>query len=358
MRILLVYPAPPSSDWPRGIFRSQWVPTGIACIATVLRRSGHQVKVFVTEEQLWRNRFDWPAARAGLRTLMQEFAPQMVGVSLVTPGVPEGRSIAQDAKTICGPATLVVAGGPHASALPEELLQECPEIDVAVLGEGEITMRELAECGPGPAVRGIVFRTAGEFVRTTARVVAATNTELDEKIEQGEFLQDLYDRLAFEIVHVPALRERADHIELLAHHFLNEFMKEIPSLRGKRLSKAAIDVLRRHSFPGNIRELKNIIERAAYRDTTDEIAPGDIGMLPERHAPPEEGSFEEKLAALKSHLIADALQRAGGNQAKAARLLGLSYHQFRHYQRRYPSPPPPGSPNTRRPSMPATDSGP
>ena len=111
------------------------------------------------------HRLNW----AGLRTLMQEFAPQMVGVSVVTPGVPEGRSIAQDAKTICGPATLVVAGGPHASALPEELLQECPEIDVAVLGEGEITMRELAECGPGPAVRGIVFRTAGEFVRTADR---------------------------------------------------------------------------------------------------------------------------------------------------------------------------------------------
>ncbi|MCJ7544699.1 MAG: B12-binding domain-containing radical SAM protein [Phycisphaerae bacterium] len=169
MRILLVYPAPPSSDWPKGIFRSQWVPTGIACIATVLRRSGHEVKVYVSEEHLVRNRFDWPAARAGLRSLMQEFAPQIVGLSLVTPGVIEGRSIAQDAKTLCGPGTLVVAGGPHPTALPEQFLQECPQIDVAVVGEGEITLRELAEHGPSPSVRGIAFRSAGGVTRTPER---------------------------------------------------------------------------------------------------------------------------------------------------------------------------------------------
>jgi radical SAM superfamily enzyme YgiQ (UPF0313 family) len=145
------------------------VPTGIACIATVLRRSGHEVKVYVAEEHLVLNGFDWPAARAGLRTLMQEFRPQIVGLSLVTPGVPEGQSIAQEAKTICGPATLVVAGGPHATALPEPLLQECPGIDVAVLGEGEIALRELAEGGPGPSVQGIVFRADGGVIRTPDR---------------------------------------------------------------------------------------------------------------------------------------------------------------------------------------------
>ena len=169
MRILLVYPAPPRSDWPQGVFRSQWVPTGIACMATVLRRSGHEVKVFVGEEQLVRNGLDWLAARASLRALMQDFAPQIVGLSLVTPGVPEGGSIAQDAKTLCGPATLVVAGGPHSTALPEPLLQECPQIDVAVIGEGEITLRELAEHGPGPSVQGIAFRADGGVVRTPQR---------------------------------------------------------------------------------------------------------------------------------------------------------------------------------------------
>jgi radical SAM superfamily enzyme YgiQ (UPF0313 family) len=149
------------------------VPTGIACIATVLRRGGHEVKVYVAEEQLVRNGFDWEAAQADLRALLEEFRPQMVGLSLVTPGVIQGRSIAADAKTICGPGTLVVAGGPHPSALPETLLEECPEIDVAVVGEGEITLRELAEQGPRPSVRGIVFRGDGGVVRTPDQPLVA-----------------------------------------------------------------------------------------------------------------------------------------------------------------------------------------
>jgi anaerobic magnesium-protoporphyrin IX monomethyl ester cyclase len=169
MRILLVYPSPPAAHWPRGAFRSQWVPTGLACLGTVLRRSGHQVKMFIAEERLVRNGMDWAGARTDLRRMMQEFRPELVGLSLVTPSVPEGNSIAADAKEICGPETLVVAGGPHATALPEGLLEECPHIDVVVLSEGEITLRDLAECGPGPAVRGIAYRGDGGVVHTPAR---------------------------------------------------------------------------------------------------------------------------------------------------------------------------------------------
>jgi anaerobic magnesium-protoporphyrin IX monomethyl ester cyclase len=169
MRVLLVYPAPPSADWPRGIFRSQWVPTGIACIGGLLRRGGHAVKVFVTEEQLVRNGLDWAATRAALQNLLREFRPDMVGLSLVTPGVAEGRWIAQQAKEICGSRTLVAAGGPHATALPEELLTAAPEIDLAVVGEGELTMVDLATGGPGPSVNGVVFRDNGQVVRTPPR---------------------------------------------------------------------------------------------------------------------------------------------------------------------------------------------
>jgi transcriptional regulator with GAF, ATPase, and Fis domain len=73
-------------------------------------------------------------------------------------------------------------------------------------------------------------------------------------------------------------------VELLARHFFSQFMQEIPALRGKRLSPSAIDVLKGYSFPGNVRELKNIVERAVYRDTSNEVTPEDIGMLPS--APP------------------------------------------------------------------------
>jgi DNA-binding NtrC family response regulator len=172
-------------------------------------------------------------------------------------------------------------------------------------------------------------------VRTDVRIVAATNSDLSEKISGGEFLQDLYDRLTFEIINVPPLREREGDVEILARHFLDQFMREIPALRGKCLSRDAIGILCRHEFPGNIRELKNVIERAAYRDTTNEITPEDIGMLPKTETSIATGNMEEKVEAFRKRLIADALEEAGGNQAKAARALGISYHQFRYYRKKY-----------------------
>ncbi len=103
----------------------------------------------------------------------------------------------------------------------------------------------------------------------------------------------------------------------------------------KRLGAEAVEVLRRHDFPGNVRELKNIIERAAYRETASEIRPEDIGLLPSSPPSAAEGSFEEKVEGFKKQLVLGALRDAGGNQAAAARALGLSYHQFRYYIRKY-----------------------
>ncbi|MGD8377534.1 MAG: sigma-54 dependent transcriptional regulator, partial [Acidobacteriota bacterium] len=125
-----------------------------------------------------------------------------------------------------------------------------------------------------------VFRRVGggEEVRTTARIVAATNLDLEEKMRAGEFLRDLYDRLAFEVLRVPPLRARGGDIPLLAREFLDRFGQEIPAFQGKTLAPEALGALERYDFPGNVRELKNIIERAAYKDTTDEITPEDIDL--------------------------------------------------------------------------------
>ncbi len=186
---------------------------------------------------------------------------------------------------------------------------------------------------------GSFTRVGGsEEVCTTARIVAATNADLSQRIAAGEFLQDLYDRLAFEVVQVPPLRQRRGDVDVLARHFLDEFMREIPALRGKVLSRRAIDDLRRYDFPGNVRELKNIIERAAYRDTTNEITPEDIGMLPQPHAAVAGTGFEERVESFRRKLILDALSAAGGNRAAAARSLGVSYHKYRYYLRKYASP--------------------
>jgi len=171
-------------------------------------------------------------------------------------------------------------------------------------------------------------------LRSTARIVAATNTDVEQAIARGLFLQDLYDRLAFEVVRVPPLREREDDLELLAQHFLDQFLKEVPALGAKRLAPAAVELLRRYAFPGNVRELKNTIERAAYRDRTAQIDPEDID-LPSQASAPERMAFEPQVEALKRRLILDALARAEGSQTEAARRLGLTYDQFRHYYRKY-----------------------
>ena len=179
---------------------------------------------------------------------------------------------------------------------------------------------------------GTFSRVGGtDELEVRVRIIAATNADLDKKIDGGEFMQDLYDRLSFEVINVPPLREREGDIAMLAGHFLTNFMREIPSLRGKVLSRSAIDILEKHPFPGNVRELKNIIERAAYRDVTNEITPVDIGMLPDSGIQTSGGTFKEMVSSFENKLILDAMAASGGNQAKAARSLGLSYHQFRYY---------------------------
>jgi len=178
MKALLIQPAPSRRHWPHGIFRSRWVPTGLATIGRALLRAGHEVRVHVAEEHVMKAADDRDAADArgvadaGLRRELEEFRPDMVGLSLTTPAVPVAEEIARLAKELSEGRALVVVGGPHVSALPERTLDDCADFDVAVVGEGEATMAELAEAGPRPAVAGVVFRQDGELVRTHPRLPA------------------------------------------------------------------------------------------------------------------------------------------------------------------------------------------
>jgi len=182
---------------------------------------------------------------------------------------------------------------------------------------------------------GTFTRVGGtKEIRASARILAATNVDLKERMRSGDFLSDLYDRLAFEVIPVPPLRDRTGDIDVLARHFLNQFALEIPTFRDRQLSHEAIQRLNRYRFPGNVRELKNIIERAAYRDTGREITLDDLGLILDDEPAPKRGGLQEKVDAYRRRLIADALKEAGGNQARAARLLGISYHQFRYFNRK------------------------
>ena len=174
-----------------------------------------------------------------------------------------------------------------------------------------------------------------EEIQIQTRIIAATNADLKERMRKGQFLPDLYDRFVFEEIRVPPLREREGEIEILAQFFLNQFMKEVPAFAGKRLSQTAIDLLYSYSFPGNVRELKNIIERAVYRDTTNELTPEDIGLLGDHRFQAMGGTFSDKVTAFERQLLADALRPAKGNRAQAARNLNLRYHQLRHLLKKH-----------------------
>ncbi len=136
---------------------------------------------------------------------------------------------------------------------------------------------------------------------------------------------------------MPPLRERKGDIAVLAQFFLDQFAAEMPAFAGKKLAREAIRALEGYSFPGNVRELKSLIERAACRDIGEEIAPEDLGLLPPDEALPACGSFHDRLEAFGRRLVTDALRQARGNQAKPLRQLGLPYHQFRYYLRKYAS---------------------
>ncbi|MCB1045116.1 MAG: sigma-54-dependent Fis family transcriptional regulator [Acidobacteria bacterium] len=183
---------------------------------------------------------------------------------------------------------------------------------------------------------GTYRRVGGqEELRVETRIIAATNANLAERMKQGTFLSDLYDRLAFEVIAVPPLRERTGDLMHLAQYFMDRFMDEVPAFQGKFLSDSAIDAMKEYPFPGNVRELKNIIERAVYRDTTNEITPTDIGLVPRMEDMVPGGDFKERVAAFEQRLVQDAMKKCKHNQTEAAKYLGLSYHQFRYYWQKY-----------------------
>jgi DNA-binding NtrC family response regulator len=160
--------------------------------------------------------------------------------------------------------------------------------------------------------------------RTDARIIAATNANLDERVHQGRFRSDLYWRLAVIPIHVRPLRERPADIPALARHFL----RAAALRRGQpvlELSEAALSRLRGYRWPGNVRELANLCERLAALKNDGHIEDAD---LPEalREAPKQSAdglALREALERLEERMIDDAMRKTTGNKGRAARLLGL-----------------------------------
>lgn len=190
-------------------------------------------------------------------------------------------------------------------------------------------------------------RVAGsESIQVDVRVIAATNADLRAKMDEGAFRSDLYDRLAFELLEIPPLRERLDDIPALAAHFLGRFRNEVSGIEARELSGEALDALAAYSFPGNARELKNVVERAAYAASGPRLEAADIeAALPPRRlsAAPAAVTYADdpslplsaRVEAFERALCRDALERARYNQREAAAALGITYDQFRQRYRKY-----------------------
>jgi hypothetical protein len=177
--------------------------------------------------------------------------------------------------------------------------------------------------------------------RVDVRVITATNADLPAKIAAGAFRQDLYFRLARYVVETPPLRERREDVPLLAEHFLRMFSGEM-GLTPPALAPDALASLTAHSFPGNVRELKNIIERALIASGGEVIrrehvqlpagavAPAPtVAQVPRAHS----GDLPMNLDDAEQALIQRALEQTGGNVAEAARLLGVNRSRI---YRRFP----------------------
>lgn len=173
-----------------------------------------------------------------------------------------------------------------------------------------------------------------ETIRVDVRIVTATNAHLEQLMAEGKFRADLYDRLSFQTIHTPALRDHASDIGELAEHFLARFQAEVPSVSAERFSDRALEKLMNSVWPGNVRELKNVIERAATLCEAATIDAGHVELGVTRPAGTG-GHFTERVRELEKSLIMDALERVDYSQTAAARLLGMSYDQFRHYYRKY-----------------------
>jgi two-component system response regulator PilR (NtrC family) len=193
------------------------------------------------------------------------------------------------------------------------------------------------------------FRRVGglEELQADIRVIAATNQDLTKAVADGRFREDLFYRINVIPIALPPLRERREDIPLLAEHFLAKYSEQMEKpITG--VSMPAMELLTKHEWPGNIRELENVIERAVALESAASIQPESLPPTVRSAAPrtpppaasaevlPEGGlDLEARVQEIERGYISQALERENGVQVKAAELLGMSFRSFRYYVKKY-----------------------
>ncbi|MGL5334570.1 MAG: phage shock protein operon transcriptional activator [Enterovibrio sp.] len=236
---------------------------------------------------------------------------------------------------------------------------------------GTLFLDELATAPPNVQEKLLRVLEYGEFERvggaqvlqSDVRLICATNAHLPDLVKQNQFRADLLDRIAFDVIHLPPLRERQEDIVPLADYFAIKMCQTLGYACFAGFSAQALQLLREHSWPGNVRELKNVVERAVYRHGPQEKPISHIVLDPfiqpwktQKITPSADTKWQNNTNTLEKNaeqtfsfpcdlrqwqrqqelqLLQQALKQARYNQQQAAKLLGISYHQLRGLLRKH-----------------------
>ena len=177
------------------------------------------------------------------------------------------------------------------------------------------------------------------------RVITATNQNLERMVEEKTFREDLFYRINVIAIPMPALREKREDVRALAEHFLEKYRERIGKTIEEGISQAALDCLEKYHWPGNVRQLENVIERAVALEATEQIQPeslpGDVRQGPAQDAEdpiqiPQSGlDLEEHLEERRKRFMELAMERTGAVQTHAAEMLGMTFRSFRYFAKKY-----------------------
>ncbi len=210
---------------------------------------------------------------------------------------------------------------------------------------GTIFLDEIGELPPVLQVKLLrvvqekTFRRIGgaENIKVDVRIISATNQNLEEKVKKGEFREDLYFRLNVIPIRVPPLRERKEDIPLLTKHFIEKYAREF-NKEVRTISTYAMELLMNYAFPGNIRELENIIERSVAMESSNIILPENLplsasnGFADNLHIEiPDKGiNLNEEMEKIEKKFIEKALQKAKGSKTRTGELLQVTFDSLRY----------------------------
>ena len=211
---------------------------------------------------------------------------------------------------------------------------------------GTLFLDEIGELSPSIQVKLLRFLQEREISRlgsniniaVDVRIISATNRDLETQVKEGSFREDLFYRLKVVAMSLPPLRERKEDLPALLDHFMEKFARENGrNIQG--MTAEARDLLLKYDYPGNVRELVNIMERAVVIARDNYITVSDLPFksdsFTESSGKRLSGSLRDSLEELEKHLISEALTKAADNQSKAAEILGMSERMLRYKLKKY-----------------------